>query len=202
MATMTRLSLALDPMGISHFHLFFWNHKTDLNQTWQKCSLDGHIQDFVFGADQKSNMVARAHNVFWLVEIFKIFLLETTKPIELWLCRNDHWVVLYLICELFADRKFKIATITRLSSTLDPMGISHFHLFFWNHKTDLNQTWQKCLLDGHIQDFVFGADQKSNMAARAHNVFWLVEIFKIFLLETTKPIELWLCRNDHWVVLY
>ena len=30
------------------------------------------------------------------------------------------------------------------------------------------------------------------MAARAHNVFWLVEIFKIFLLETTKPIELWL----------
>jgi hypothetical protein len=37
--------------------------------------------------------------------------------------------------------------------------------------------------------FVFGADRKSNMAARAHNVFWLVEILKIFLLETTKPIE-------------
>ena len=30
--------------------------------------------------------------------------------------------------------------------------------------------------------FVFGADQKFNMAARAHNVFSLVEIFKIFLL--------------------
>jgi hypothetical protein len=40
---------------------------------------------------------------------------------------------------------------------------------------------------------VFGADRKSNMATRAHNVFWLVEILKIFLLETTKPIELWLC---------
>ena len=36
---------------------------------------------------------------------------------------------------------------------------------------------------------VFGADRKSNMAARAHNVFWLVKILKIFLLETTKPIE-------------
>jgi len=48
MAAMTRLSLTLDPMGISHFHLFFWNHKTDLNQTWQKCSLDGHIQDLCF----------------------------------------------------------------------------------------------------------------------------------------------------------
>ena len=32
---------------------------------------------------------------------------------------------------------------------------------------------------------VFGADRKSNMAARAYNVFWLVEILKIFLLETT-----------------
>jgi hypothetical protein len=41
---------------------------------------------------------------------------------------------------------------------------------------------------------VFGADRKSNMAARAHNVFWLVEILKIFLLETTEPIELWLCE--------
>ena len=40
--------LTLDPMGISHFRLFFWNHKTDLNQTWQKCSLDGHIQDLCF----------------------------------------------------------------------------------------------------------------------------------------------------------
>jgi hypothetical protein len=32
------------------------------------------------------------------------------------------------------------------------------------------------------------------MAARAHNVFWLVEILKILLLETTKPIELWLTQ--------
>jgi hypothetical protein len=38
--------------------------------------------------------------------------------------------------------------------------------------------------------FVFGADFKSNMAARVHNVFSLAEILKIFLLETTKPIEL------------
>jgi hypothetical protein len=33
-------------------------------------------------------------------------------------------------------------------------------------------------------------------------MFWLVETLKIFLSETTKPIELWLCRNDHWVVMY
>jgi hypothetical protein len=34
----------------------------------------------------------------------------------------------------------------------------------------------------------FGADLKSNMAARVHNVFSLAEILKIFLSETTKPI--------------
>jgi hypothetical protein len=38
--------------------------------------------------------------------------------------------------------------------------------------------------------FVFGADRKSNMAARVHNVFSLAEILKIFLSETTMSIEL------------
>jgi hypothetical protein len=45
----------------------------------------------------------------------------------------------------------------------------------------------------------FGADLKFNMAASVHNVFSLAEILKIFLSETTKPIELLLCRNDHWI---
>ena len=36
---------------------------------------------------------------------------------------------------------------------------------------------------------VFGADLKSNMAARVHNVFSLAEILKIFLSETTKEIK-------------
>ena len=39
---------------------------------------------------------------------------------------------------------------------------------------------------------VFGADLKSKMAARVHDVFSLAEILKILLSETTKPIELWL----------
>jgi hypothetical protein len=40
------------------------------------------------------------------------------------------------------------------------------------------------------QIYVFGADLKSNMAARVNNVFSWAEILKIFLSETTKPIEL------------
>ena len=76
----------------------------------------------VFGVDLKSNMAARVHNVFSLAEILKIFLSETTKPIELWLCWNDHWVVLYWTCESFADRKFKMAAMTWLSFNIGPYG--------------------------------------------------------------------------------
>jgi hypothetical protein len=38
--------------------------------------------------------------------------------------------------------------------------------------------------------FVFGADLKSNMAARVHNVFSLAEILKIFLSETNHPMNI------------
>jgi hypothetical protein len=67
----------------------------------------------VFGADRKSNMAARAYNVFWLVEILNIFLLETTKPIELGLGRNDHWVWTFLpsliqICFVVSEKKMKM----------------------------------------------------------------------------------------------
>jgi hypothetical protein len=47
---------------------------------------------------------------------------------------------------------------------------------------------------GHLEEFPIGKrftiDRKSNMAARANNVFSLAEILKIFLSETTKSIEL------------
>ena len=109
----------------------------------------------VFRSSRIFNMAARANNMLWLAEISKIFFSETNELTEPKLYMNDHWNVLYQVTVFYADRKFKMATMTRLSLTLDPMGISHFHLFFWNHKTDLNQTWQKCSLDGHIQDLCF-----------------------------------------------
>jgi hypothetical protein len=45
---------------------------------------------------------------------------------------------------------------------------------------------------------VFGADLKSNMAARVHNVFSLAEILKIFLSETTKPMGFTYPIPDRW----
>jgi hypothetical protein len=59
----------------------------------------------------------------------------------------------------------------------------------WTFLPSLEQISTKLARNVHwmvlYQICVFGADLKSNMAARAHNVFWLVEILKIFLLETT-----------------
>ena len=48
----------------------------------------------------------------------------------------------------------------------------------------------------YYRNVFFGADRKFNMAARAKDVFWLAEISKIFLSETTKHIELLCCKND------
>jgi hypothetical protein len=66
MATMTRLSLTLDPMGTSHFHLFFWNHITDLNQTWQKCSLVPIGKRFTILAQDHPTIIPAKSQFNWL----------------------------------------------------------------------------------------------------------------------------------------
>jgi len=35
-------------VSFSHLNLLLWNHRTDLNQTCQKCSLDGPLPDLCF----------------------------------------------------------------------------------------------------------------------------------------------------------
>jgi len=35
-------------VNFSYFHLLLWNHWTDLDQTWQKCSLGGLPSDLLF----------------------------------------------------------------------------------------------------------------------------------------------------------
>jgi hypothetical protein len=91
---------------------------------------------FVFGADRKSNMAARAHNVFWLVEIFKILVVSNKKIFKFSTNQNTLWAlaamldfrsapktkILYKICESFADRKLKMATMTRLNFNIGPYG--------------------------------------------------------------------------------
>ena len=65
MAAMTRLSLTLDPMGISHFHLFFLKLQNRFEPNLAEMFIGwSYTRFFVFGADRKSHMAARAHNVF------------------------------------------------------------------------------------------------------------------------------------------
>ena len=35
-------------VNFSYLHLLLWNHWTDLDQTWQKCSLGGPLPDLLF----------------------------------------------------------------------------------------------------------------------------------------------------------
>jgi hypothetical protein len=59
----------------------------------------------VFGADLKSNMAARVHNVFSLAEILKIFLSETTT--------SEHfWQVWLISVQRFQRRRFKYEQLT------------------------------------------------------------------------------------------
>jgi hypothetical protein len=90
----------------------------------------------------------------------------------------------------------------RPSSIRRPLA---FHIWLFFSET-VEQISTKLAIHVHwmviYQICDFDVDRKLNLAARANNMFWLVETLKIFLSETTKPIELWLCRNDHWVVMY
>jgi hypothetical protein len=84
MATMTRLSLTLDPMGISHFHLFFLKPQNRFELNLAEMFIGWSYTRFLF--------LALIGNPTWLPgpimcsdwsKFKKIFLLETTKPIEL-----------------------------------------------------------------------------------------------------------------------
>ena len=87
------------------------------------------------------------------------------------------------------------------SSVVRPLAF-HIYIFFFE---TTEQNWTKLARNVHwmvlYQICAFGTDLKSTMAARVHIVFSLAEILKIFLSETTKPIELWL---QEWslVILY
>ena len=74
----------------------------------------------VFRYSRIFNMAARANNMFWLSEIWKIFFSETNELTEPKL--NDHWNVLYQFFVFYADRKSKMAAIAGQRLTLDPMG--------------------------------------------------------------------------------
>jgi hypothetical protein len=97
---------------------------------------------------------------------------------------NVHWMVLYNLKVFYSDMKFKMAATAGLSLTLDPMGKMFQNASSLKPLGQLKPNLPEMFI-GWSSTKVFGADLKSNMAARVQN-----EIFKIFLSESTKPIEL------------
>ena len=108
---------------------------------------------------------------------------------------DDPWVCPFQNCVRQPHPPFKMAAIfsspghrpcellSWVSVRRPSVSFSHLNPLLWNRWTDFNQTCQKCSLDGPLPDFVFGADLKSNMAARVHNVFSLAEIFENLLVR-------------------
>jgi hypothetical protein len=101
----------------------------------------------VFGADLKSNMAARAHNVFWLVEILKI----------LWF-QKKRWK-----CEIPIGSYVKLSRVIAAILNFRSANDSQFSFFSETTK----QIWIKLGRNVHwmviYKIFVFGADRKSNM---------------------------------------
>ena len=89
----------------------------------------------VFHADRKSKKATIAGHRLTLNPMGKCsnaFFSETTNMIKANLYMNVHWMVLYKLYVFCSDVKFKMAAMTGLSLSLDPMGISHWTL------------WEKC----------------------------------------------------------
>ena len=79
----------------------------------------------VFYADRKSKMATTAGHRLTLDPMGKCsnaFFSETTNMIKVKLYMNIHWMVLYNLKVFCSDMKFKMASTTELSLTLDPMG--------------------------------------------------------------------------------
>ena len=119
---------------------------------------------------------------------------------------NVHWKVHYKLNVFCSDMKFKMASTTGLSLTLDPKG-----KMFQNASSlkPLGQLKPNCpgMIIGRssYKFYVFYVDRKSKMAATAGHILTLDPMGKCsnaFFSETTNMIKAKLYLNVHWMVLY
>ena len=100
-------------------------------------------------------------------------------------CHHFTSGVVVHICKLFIFSSSSLKPLNRFGPNLVEMFICEKLLNKLNILQYMNVPWMVLHLI-----YYFGTDRKYNMAARANNVFWLVETLKIFLSETTQPMEL------------
>jgi hypothetical protein len=83
------------------------------------------------------------------------FFTETTYMIKAKLYMNVHWMVLYKLYVFCADMKFKMATTSRLSLTLDPMGRMFQNTSSLKPLGQFNQAAHEWSLEGPLQNSGF-----------------------------------------------
>ena len=127
----TLCPLSSASINFLHFDLFLWNH-------WEQIStkLIRNVKRWNFIRFVK----CRLDQLCVLIcPVFKSSCLNynvhLSVTLQKWLLDVPDWT-----CEMFANRKFKMAHMKMPILTLDPKGISHFNLLLWNHHTDFNKT--------------------------------------------------------------
>ena len=151
-------------VSFSYFHLL-WNHWTDLDQTWQKCSFGRSSTRFV--------ILVQIENPTWLpgpIMCSDWLKLWRRKLLSRWNFNIIEMMTGFIIFVPIAYPRWPPQGNNSLP--LDPMGISFKDLFFeklldkLNFLHYVNVPWKVLHLI-----YYFGANWKSNMAARANNVF-------------------------------
>jgi hypothetical protein len=147
-------------MGKLFKSLLFWNQSANLKQTWHGWSL-GSILSKLCPVTTTSIQDGHLQQTYCSFNIGpygkKCFKIVTGHNFESWPPKDHSSHVCFKLTDWFQRRRllniFSIGSYVKIKSSHG--GHLEFPIFFWNHKTDLNQTWQKCSLDGHIQDFCF-----------------------------------------------
>jgi hypothetical protein len=104
------------------------------------------------------------------------------------------WIDKESVCNFRENKNYILVLLAHMALCHHFASVIRICKLFIFFSETTEPIWTKFGRDVHwgvlYQNCYFGADRKSNMAARANNVFWLVEILKIFLSETTQPMEL------------
>jgi hypothetical protein len=134
---MTRLSLTLDPMGISHFHLSIG----------------------LVVSNKKIFKISTNQNTLWALAAMLDFRSAPKTKTCIW-PSNEHFCQVWFKSVLWFQKKrwkceIPIGSYVRRPSVRPSVNFSHLNLLLWNRWTEISQTCQKCSVDGPLPDLCF-----------------------------------------------
>lgn len=141
----------------------------------------------------KNNLYSIPICWLWTIEINISFTVPELCPFLLYLKAGVSWnlPVKDQLSQFLAHLVRR--AIWAIVITLRPSSASYvnFNLLLWNHLTNWNQTWQECLLGDSLSGLFIWFWSEIQHGRQGHKyAFLLAEISKMFLSETTWPMEL------------